>query len=83
MGTYMGDCLSADEAAEFLKISRQTLWRIVKRGELPQYRSTIDRTRVFYKREDLEKILTGVEVDNAVGARCGYHRKSAKTADAE
>lgn len=47
---------STEEAAEYLGVTRWTVQRMVKRGELAAYSSPFDRRFSFYKGEDLDAI---------------------------
>ncbi|MBI2909033.1 MAG: excisionase family DNA-binding protein [Chloroflexi bacterium] len=46
-------------AAEQLKVSRSTLWRWIKTGELPAYR--LGQRRVLIKEDDLRGLIAPVE----------------------
>ncbi len=43
-----------EEAAEYLKVSRMSLWRLRKAGELSFVRVT---SRIMYRRSDLENFI--------------------------
>lgn len=49
------ELLTDKEAAEFLRSSPLTLWRLRKRGELPFTRIA---SKLLYRRSDLENFLT-------------------------
>ncbi|WP_083786709.1 helix-turn-helix domain-containing protein [Methylobacterium nodulans] len=46
--------VSVDEAAEYLRISRASIWRLLKRGELPRVRIG---GRTVIRRIDLDAFL--------------------------
>ena len=46
--------LTNKEAADFLRLSTVTLWRLRQRGEIPFNRIA---TKVIFRRTDLEKFL--------------------------
>lgn len=48
--TETSDLLTDKEAAQFLRLSTLTLWRLRKRGELPFVRLA---TKLLYRRTDL------------------------------
>jgi excisionase family DNA binding protein len=48
--TETSDLLTDKEAAQFLRLSTLTLWRLRKRGELPFVRLA---TKLLYRRSDL------------------------------
>lgn len=48
--TETSDLLTDKEAAQFLRLSPLTLWRLRKRGELPFVRLA---TKLLYRRTDL------------------------------
>lgn len=53
--------LTANEAAEFLGVSRQTINNMVKRGDLKKYRRKYGKQRVYFLREDLMALKEGTE----------------------
>lgn len=58
--TYM----TVDEAAEFLGMQRSTVWKWLKRYDIPRYRIAGDR-RSYLKKTDVEKILTPQPIKKA------------------
>ena len=50
------ELLTLDEAARLLTISKPTLWRILRRGELPVVKVTERGTRI--KRSDIEAYIS-------------------------
>lgn len=54
------DELTAEEAMQYLEISRSTFYKLVREGELTPIRKKIGRgiggRRVFFKREDVEEL---------------------------
>jgi excisionase family DNA binding protein len=68
--------LTMQEATRLLGIGRMTLWRRVRDGVLPVYRSERDRRARLVKRSDVERLLkptiaTGAAIrpDHARGDR--------------
>ena len=55
--------MTLQEAAEALKVSRFTLWRLLKDGKLPAYQSEADRRRKLVRREDVEAMKQPRRVD--------------------
>ena len=54
--------ISVDEAADELGVSRATLWKWIKRYELPTFRFLGER-RTFLKREDVAKMKEPILID--------------------
>ena len=52
--TETSDLLTDKEAAQFLRLSTLTLWRLRKRGELPFVRIA---TKLLYKKSDLIALI--------------------------
>lgn len=52
--------LTTKEVMRFLSVSRTTLWRMVKDGELPAFRIGGD---LRYKREDIDAYLERNKID--------------------
>lgn len=52
--TETSDLLTDKEAAQFLRLSTLTLWRLRKRGELPFVRLA---TKLLYRRTDLIALI--------------------------
>jgi putative molybdopterin biosynthesis protein len=50
-----GELLTVEEAAEWLSISKPTIWRIIRRGEIPVVR--IGQRTIRLRLEDLEKFI--------------------------
>src|SRR6266851_1269640 len=48
--------ITVDKAAELLEISKSTLWRWIKQGDIPAYR--FGHRRVLIKQQDLDKLIT-------------------------
>ena len=44
------------EAARYLGISRDKLWRMTKAGEIRSYVNPLNKRYRFYERQDLEKL---------------------------
>ena len=51
----MEDFLTLTEAATYLGVSRQTLWRRIRDGALPVHVSDVNRRTRFVKRADLDR----------------------------
>jgi excisionase family DNA binding protein len=49
-----GDFVTMREAAEILGVSKFTMWRLVRDGELVAYRSGSDRREKLVRRTDVE-----------------------------
>ncbi len=56
------DYVSVDEAAAELSVSRGTLWKWIKRQELPTFRFLGER-RTFIRRADLDQLRGPIPVD--------------------
>ncbi len=54
--------ISVDDAATDLGVSRATLWKWIKRYELPTFRFLGDR-RTFVQREDVNKLREPIPMD--------------------
>lgn len=52
----MQDFLTLTEAARYLGVSRQTLWRRIREGVLPVHASEINRRERLVKRANLDRI---------------------------
>ncbi len=48
--------MTLQEAREFLGISRPTMWRVLKDGDLPVYADPLDKRKKLVKREDVERL---------------------------
>lgn len=48
------ELLTAEQAQEYLGVSRATLWTFVKRFNVPRYAKPLSGKRVFFKRADLD-----------------------------
>lgn len=48
--------MSLREAREYLGISRQKIWRLVKDKELPFYLDPLDKRKRLVKRVDVERL---------------------------
>jgi excisionase family DNA binding protein len=49
------ELFTIEEAMEYLRVSRSTIYRLMREGDLPYYVLTKGRRRL--KREDLDKLL--------------------------
>ncbi len=54
----MQDFLTLTDAATYLGVSRQTLWRRIRDGVLPVHMSEINRRERLVKRADLDAVRT-------------------------
>jgi excisionase family DNA binding protein len=54
----MHDFLTLTDAARYLGVSRQTLWRRIRDGVIPVHVSEINRRVRLVKRADLNRIRT-------------------------
>jgi excisionase family DNA binding protein len=65
--TITREWFTVNEAAEYLRISKRTIYKLTKEGRLPFFRIGLERHRRFRK-EDLDKVPTPVqEVKNVEG----------------
>jgi excisionase family DNA binding protein len=55
-GSEMERWYSTQEAADYLGVTRWTVQRMVRRGELDSYSSPFDRRVTFYRGDDLDAI---------------------------
>jgi excisionase family DNA binding protein len=53
----MDDYLTLQEAADLLGVSRWTIWRRVRAGELQAYTARVDRRTRLVKRADAEALM--------------------------
>jgi excisionase family DNA binding protein len=56
--------VSVDDAAEELEVARATLWKWIKRYDIPTFRFLGDR-RTFIQREDVAKMKEPIPIDPA------------------
>ena len=61
------DLLTAEQAQEQLGVSRATLWNLLKRYKIPRYQIPAEGRRVFFKREDIQRLSEPVLVDPEQG----------------
>jgi len=54
----MQDFLTLTDAARYLGVSRQTLWRRIREGVLPVFQSDTNRRERLVKRADLDAVRT-------------------------
>lgn len=52
-----GEYLTLNEAAELMNVSRATLWRRMREGELQTYQSAQDRRVRLVKRSEVEELM--------------------------
>jgi excisionase family DNA binding protein len=57
------DLLSADEAWEYLGVSRATLWKLIARYKIPRYQLPLKGKRIFLKRADLDRLREPIRRD--------------------
>jgi excisionase family DNA binding protein len=53
----MDDYLTIQAAAELMGVSRWTLWRRIRAGELRAYQAGVDRRTRLVKRSDVEALM--------------------------
>jgi len=53
--------LTEQQAAEYLQVSRSTLWRWAKAGRLPVYRAPGSDKLKRYRQEDLDAMLEPID----------------------
>jgi excisionase family DNA binding protein len=63
----MNDYLTIQEAAELMGVSRWTLWRRIRSGELRAYQAGIDRRTRLVKRADVEELMRPRSVEEDRG----------------
>jgi len=56
------ELLPAEEAWEYLGISRATLWNLIRRFDLPRYKLPLRGKRIFFKRSDLDRLRKPIKV---------------------
>jgi excisionase family DNA binding protein len=61
------ELLTAEQAQEQLGVSRATLWNLLKRHKIPRYQIPAEGRRVFFKREDIQRLSEPVLVDPEAG----------------
>ncbi len=59
------DFVTVDQAAQFLGVSRSTIWRWIDRGSLPAYR--VGQRRVRLKRGELVHVITPARAEQEKG----------------
>ena len=55
--------LTAEEAQEYLGVSRATFWNFVKRYKVPKYRAPLSGKRLFFKASELDAARRPVRLD--------------------
>lgn len=68
-GSTRRDLLTQDEAADYLRISKITLWRKQKNGEIPYFKNS---GRVLYRMRDLEKYIQDNMIGLSSSKRCNH-----------
>ena len=63
----MDDYLTVQEAAELMSVSRFTIWRRIRAGDLTAYQSGVDRRVRLVKRSDVEALMRPQAVDDREG----------------
>ena len=54
----MGEMIALTQAAEYLGISKVTLWKLVNEGAITAYKDKLDRRKKLFKVADLKKLKT-------------------------
>ena len=67
------DYLTLSEAAEYLGISRVTVWRRIREGQLATYQASTSRRQKLLRRADLDYLRRPRRVKRA-GGPTGTHR---------
>jgi excisionase family DNA binding protein len=57
--------LGITEAADHLGVSRYTMWRLVRKGEIPTFVSPLNRRKKLVRRDDVEQLKLPVPVHEA------------------
>jgi excisionase family DNA binding protein len=57
-GRTVQDFLTLTDAARYLGVSRQTLWRRIREGVIPVHVSEFNRRERLVKRADLDRVRT-------------------------
>lgn len=60
--------ITLQEAEAILGVSRFTIWRLIKDGELTAYQAPADRRRKLVRREDVEALATPREISPKLAA---------------
>ncbi len=54
--------ISVDDAAADIGVSRATVWKWIKRYEMPTFRFLGER-KTFVRREDIDRLKAPIEID--------------------
>ncbi len=57
--------LTAEEAQQYLGVSRATFWNFVKRHNVPKYKAPLSGKRLFFKASELDAARRPVRIDGA------------------
>ena len=57
------ELLTAEQAQEVLGVSRATLWNLLKRHKIPRYHIPAEGRRVFFNRDEIERLKQPVRLD--------------------
>lgn len=60
--------ITLQDAESILKVSRFTIWRLIKDGELTAFQTPADRRRKLVKRVDVETLAKPRELDPKLAA---------------
>jgi excisionase family DNA binding protein len=60
--------ITLQEAERILEVSRFTIWRLIRDGELVAYQSPADRRRKLVKRQDVESLKRPKALDPKLAA---------------
>jgi excisionase family DNA binding protein len=66
-GVDMDDFVSMQQAADLMGVSYWTVYRLVKAGKLPTYRSPLNRRVKLVKRSDLAALMTPTPIEPEEG----------------
>ncbi len=55
------EMLTTEQAQEYLRVSRATFWKVIKKHGVKSYQFPLKGKRVFFKQEDLDKLKSPVE----------------------
>ena len=59
--------LSMEQAAQLMGVSRWTIWRRIRAGDLPAFRGGVDRRAKLVRRADVERLMQPQSIDEGEG----------------